>query len=81
MRLDPNALSVQSFETSIPQEPVIPSDTGQGGPDSYCWICYNTGNTVPTCGDAWECHPLYTQISPCPDTWVHFMCRITTAEA
>lgn len=81
MRLDLSSLNVQSFETSTPSDPVIPGNTGQGGPDSYCWICYETGNTVPTCNDAWECHPLHTQIAPCVDTWVHPLCNITVAEA
>jgi hypothetical protein len=81
MRLDPNSLNVQSFATSVPQEPVIPGNTGKGGPDSYCWICYETGNTVPTCGGAAECQPTYTQLPPCVDTWLHPFCNITVAEA
>lgn len=48
MRLDTNSLNVESFETAEPiiiDEPV----TGPGGPESYCYICYPTGNTDPAC--------------------------------
>lgn len=48
MRLDVNSLQVQSFATLDPAVPE-PIDTGPGGPDSYCYICYETGNTVPGC--------------------------------
>ena len=51
MRLDLNTLEVQSFATAEDSSEVItvPYDTGPGGPDSYCYICYETGNTVPSC--------------------------------
>jgi hypothetical protein len=56
MRLDLNALDVQSFATSPTIDTTLPSDTGPGGPDSYCYICYETGNTVPSCMD-YQCEP------------------------
>ena len=59
MRLDLNGLSVESFSTVDPVEPSDPVDTGPQGPDSLCWICYPTGNTVPTCN-------LCTIVYPCP---------------
>lgn len=49
MRLDLSTLNVQSFEVSPTPDTLLPSDTGPGGPDSYCYICYETGNTVPSC--------------------------------
>jgi hypothetical protein len=52
MRLDVDSLSVESFETALPGESIIitePVDTGKGGPESYCYICYPTGNTDPAC--------------------------------
>ncbi|MBB4635552.1 hypothetical protein [Longimicrobium terrae] len=50
MRLDISALDVQSFAVAPASDlKEQPADTGRGGPDSYCWICYNTGNTVPSC--------------------------------
>jgi hypothetical protein len=49
MRLDLNTLEVQSFATAPVSDAPAPSDTGPGGPDSYCYICYETGNTVPSC--------------------------------
>ncbi len=50
MRLDLNTLDVQTFETGIGDIATpITVDTGKGGPDSLCYICYETGNYVPTC--------------------------------
>lgn len=51
MRLDLNNLEVESFPTGATLEPsiTVPADTGPAGPNSYCYICYQTGNTVPTC--------------------------------
>jgi hypothetical protein len=49
MRLDLNNLEVQSFATSAETKSSLPADTGPGGPDSECYICYQTGNTVPSC--------------------------------
>ena len=49
MNLDLNSLEVQSFATSPDSTVTPPADTGPGGPDSYCYICYETGNTVPSC--------------------------------
>lgn len=50
MRLDLSNLSVETFETA---EPIVVGpitvDTGKGGPESYCYICYETGNTDPAC--------------------------------
>jgi hypothetical protein len=50
MRLDLSNLSVETFETAEPivVEPIT-IDTGKGGPESYCYICYETGNTDPAC--------------------------------
>jgi hypothetical protein len=50
MRLDPSNLQVESFETASSDaisDPII--WTGPGGPESYCYICYETGNTDPAC--------------------------------
>lgn len=58
MRLDLNSLAVQSFATSPTMGVAVPADTGKGGPDSYCYICYETGNTVPSCAVA--CEPVLT---------------------
>lgn len=51
MRLDIHNLQVDSFETAEPIDISIPItiDTGKGGPESYCYICYPTGNTDPAC--------------------------------
>jgi hypothetical protein len=56
MRLDLNTLEVQSFATSPAATVVAPADTGPGGPDSECYICYQTGNTVPSCM-GYQCGP------------------------
>jgi hypothetical protein len=50
MRLDPSNLQVESFSTatSAVAEPIT-IWTGKGGPESYCYICYPTGNTDPAC--------------------------------
>lgn len=48
MRLDPSNLNVESFETATPIEIAEPI-TGKGGPESFCYICYPTGNTDPGC--------------------------------
>lgn len=68
MRLDPSNLNVESFPTADAiggdvAEPV----TGQGGPESYCYICYPTGNTDPAC------QPKDTIYYPCPlpDTYFY----------
>lgn len=68
MRLDLNSLQVESFSTGEPTSPTpitVEPHTGPGGPDSLCYICYETGNTVPTC--AAGCTIYY----PCalPDTY------------
>jgi len=67
MRLDVSSLQVQSFAT-IESVSVVPTDTGPGGPDSYCYICYETGNTVPSC-QGYQCGPQTTDpethFSPC----------------
>lgn len=51
MRLDLNNLRVESFATATPIDASTPItiDTGKGGPESYCYICYPTGNTDPAC--------------------------------
>lgn len=55
MVLDLNHLNVESFETSTPIDVAVPITTtttvitGKGGPESYCYICYPTGNTDPAC--------------------------------
>ncbi|HEX8391069.1 MAG TPA: hypothetical protein VF665_01830 [Longimicrobium sp.] len=64
MRLDPDSLEVQSFSVAPVTEVAEPSDTGQYGPRSYCWICYNTDDTVPSCG--YKCLE--------PDTFVNPAC-------
>lgn len=66
MRLDPSNLQVESFETAIVSDVAEP-DTGAGGPESYCYICYPTGNTDPAC------QPNDTVYYPCPvqDTYFY----------
>jgi len=66
MRLDLHTLAVQSFATgpSVPITITHPVDTGKGGPDSLCWICYETGNTVPSC-DIRYCPQVETVDFPC----------------
>ncbi|HEU0299700.1 MAG TPA: hypothetical protein VFR37_09605 [Longimicrobium sp.] len=51
MRLDLGNLQVESFATAIAADSAVPItiDTGKGGPESYCYICYPTGNTDPAC--------------------------------
>lgn len=49
MRLDVSNLTVETFAVSPVTEISVPADTGKYGPDSYCYICYETGNTVPSC--------------------------------
>lgn len=52
MRLDLNDLSVETFSTftdAVTPVITVPADTGKGGPDSLCYICYETGNYVPSC--------------------------------
>jgi len=63
MRLDVNSLSVQTFSASPRVNVSLPSDTGRFGPDSECYICYETGNTVPSCM-GYECDQPQTD----PDT-------------
>lgn len=60
MRLDPTNLQVESFETAQPIGDIADPYTGQGGPESYCYICYPTGNTDPAC------QPKDTIYAPCP---------------
>ena len=48
MRLDLNALEVQSFSLEATETSTTPA-TGPEGPHSYCWICYNTDPGVPGC--------------------------------
>jgi hypothetical protein len=67
MRLDPNAIEVQSFVTTAVAERTIAPDTGQGGPQSYCWICEPTDDTVPSC---WGYQCGGTE----PDTFVNPVC-------
>jgi hypothetical protein len=65
MRLDINALEVQSFPTTtVAAEKEIAPDTGQGGQPSYCWICRPTDETVPSCD--YRCQQ--------PDTYVNPVC-------
>ncbi|HET7462278.1 MAG TPA: hypothetical protein VFJ82_13580 [Longimicrobium sp.] len=56
MRLDLNNLAVETFSTSPASDTAITYDTGPGGPDSLCYICYNTGNFVPSC-NTYQCQP------------------------
>jgi len=56
MRLDLNSLAVESFSVAPSDDISDPADTGPGGPPSYCWICYNTGDTVPSCL-GYQCGP------------------------
>lgn len=71
MRLDIDSLEVESFAVGTVTEfsVTVTSDTGRGGPDSLCYICYETGNTVPSCGLACD-EPAY----PVIDTFVHPSC-------
>jgi hypothetical protein len=71
MRLELNSLQVESFVTASDDdiaEPVPVPDTGPGGPESYCYICYETGNTDPACQPQKD-----TIYYPCPlpDTYFH----------
>ena len=69
MRLDLSNLQVESFATAPAADAIAPttSDTGPGGPESYCYICYPTGNTDPAC------QPKDTIHYPCPlpDTYFY----------
>jgi len=56
MRLDIDSLTVESFSVAPTTTISEPSDTGKYGPPSYCWICYNTGDTVPSCL-GYQCGP------------------------
>jgi hypothetical protein len=56
MRLDPESLKVQSFATVSAAVGDSAYDTGKGGPDSLCWVCYETGNYVPSC-KGYQCEP------------------------
>jgi hypothetical protein len=50
MRLDPESLNVQSFSTSdVGDVKTTYYDTGEGGPPSLCFICYNTDMGLPSC--------------------------------
>lgn len=61
MRLDLSHLQVESFATGKAGDATGPItvDTGPGGPESYCYICYPTGNTDPACQKD-------TIYAPCP---------------
>jgi hypothetical protein len=69
MRLDPNSIEVQSFATTAVAERETAPDTGQGGPQSYCWICEPTDDTVPSCW-GYQCGGGGTE----PDTFVNPVC-------
>jgi hypothetical protein len=56
MRLDTDSLVVQSFSPLPDSTSPTPYDTGKGGPDSLCYICYETGNYVPSC-KGYDCGP------------------------
>lgn len=64
MRLDLSNLQVESFPTATATDGsvAITYDTGPGGPESYCYICYATGNTDPNC-----------KPQPVPDT-IYYPC-------
>jgi hypothetical protein len=64
MRLDPSSLHVETFETAEPIGDIVAPDTGKGGPESYCYICYPTGNTDPACQKDTIYYPC-----PLPDTY------------
>jgi hypothetical protein len=51
MKLDLNALDVQSFsvEATGSTSVTTPPGTGPEGPNSLCWICYDTNVGVPGC--------------------------------
>lgn len=49
MRLDPSDLQVESFPTAEAIGDIAEPWTGKGGPESYCYICYATGQTDPAC--------------------------------
>jgi len=49
MRLDLNSISVETFTITPTTDVPVPADTGPAGPNSLCYICYETGNTVPSC--------------------------------
>lgn len=49
MRLELSSLQVESFPTAEPIGDIEEPWTGKGGPESYCYICYETGNTDPAC--------------------------------
>jgi hypothetical protein len=72
MRLDLNKLEVESFSTgeTSPTPTPITIETGPDGPDSKCWICYETGNTVPSCAETctfyYPCPLPDTPFPPCP---------------
>jgi hypothetical protein len=63
MRLDISSLEVQSFPTTaIAEKSITAPDTGQGGPQSYCWICEPSDETVPSCD--YRCQGTDTFIDP-----------------
>lgn len=49
MRLDLNALTVESFNTVAVSEVSTTPATGPEGPYSYCWICRPSDPGVPGC--------------------------------
>ena len=68
MRLELSSLQVESFPTAEPIADIPKPLTGEGGPESYCYICYETGNTDPACQPQRE-----TVYYPCPlpDTYFY----------
>jgi hypothetical protein len=66
MRLDVNSLEVQSFDVAGAVAALYSSDTGQGGPDSLCYICIYTGNYVPSCR-GYECDDVAEPVEPAID--------------
>ncbi|HEX2210402.1 MAG TPA: hypothetical protein VHG93_22175 [Longimicrobium sp.] len=67
MRLDLSGLQVETFETAAAGDVAEPIWTDKGGPESYCYVCYPTGNTDPAC------QPKDTIYYPCPlpDTYFY----------
>jgi hypothetical protein len=60
MRLDISGLQVESFAIAAGTDVPEPVWTEKGGPESYCYVCYPTGNTDPAC------QPKDTIYYPCP---------------
>jgi len=52
MRLDPESLQIQSFTTAgtvDTETDTTTSDTGPGGPYSYCYLCRPSDPGAPSC--------------------------------